>query len=318
MRYIQGQNREQTTLLPPSLDEYVSEDNPVRVIDAFVDTIDMSKLEFSHATPKVMGRTPYNPADILKLYIYGYLHRIRSSRRLEEETYRNIELMWLLRLLHPDFKTIADFRKDNKKALKGVFHEFSLLCRKLNLFGLQLFGIDGSKFAAVNHTNRVYNKSKLDSIIKNIDTRIDEYLKSLEQGDHAEKEISPISPEQIQQSIKELKEKRQSYQTLQQKLEESGETQVALTDPDSRFMRDGHKGRDVCYNVQVAVDHKHKLIAEFEITNDQNDVNQLLPMTTKLKKEYKLECFESIADAGYFNKDAIKQCVDQKIFCYIV
>jgi len=228
-----------------------------------------------------------------------------------------MELMWLIQMIRPDFKTIADFRKDNTKALQGVFRKFSLLCRKLDLFGLQLFGIDGSKFAAVNHTSKVYNQNKLEQLLEKIDARIEEYLSTLEQGDQDEKEISPTSSEQIQRHIQDLKEKRQTYQAIQQTLEESGESQIALTDPDSRFMRDGHKGRDVCYNVQVAVDQKHMLIADFEVTNDLNDVEQLKPMAEKVKEEFSLDDFEVVADAGYFSKDAIKQCTDNHISCYV-
>jgi transposase len=317
MRYIQGHSRDQITFFPASLDEYVSEDNPVRVIDAFVASLELQEMGFSHSSPKVQGRTPYNPADILKLYIYGYLNRIRSSRRLEEETHRNIELMWLMQMLRPDFKTIADFRKDNRKALKGVFRRFSMLCRKLDLFGLQLFGIDGSKFAAVNHTSKVYSKNKLEQLIKDIDARIDDYLSTLEQSDHAEKDIPSNQSKQIQQYLKELKEKRQLCLTMQQTLEESGEPQIALTDPESRLMRDGHNGRDVCYNVQMAVDQKHKLIADFDVTNDLNDLQQLIPMATKIKQSFDLERIDATADAGYFSKDAIKKGADNQMFCYV-
>jgi hypothetical protein len=181
-----------------------------------------------------------------------------------------------------------------------------MLCRKLDLFGLQLFGIDGSKFTAVNHTSKVYDKNKLEQLIKGIDARIDDYLSTLEQSDHAEKDIPSNHSKQIQQCVKQLKEKRQLYHTLQQTLQESGEPQIALTDPESRLMRDGHNGRDVCYNVQMAVDQKRKLIAEFDVTNDLNDLQQLIPMATNIKQSFDLEHVDATADAGYFSKHAIK------------
>ena len=165
MRYIQGHNRQQQTFLPVSVDEYITEDNPVRVIDAFVESLDLVGIGFKYSESKETGRPPFNPADLLKLYLYGYLNRIRTSRRLELETHRNMELMWLMQMLRPDFKTIADFRKDNKKALKNGCREFTLLCKKLGLFRLELFGIDGSKFIAVNHSSKVYTKNKVKCIV---------------------------------------------------------------------------------------------------------------------------------------------------------
>lgn len=188
MRYIQGQNRDQSTLFPSVLDDYISDDNPVRFIDAFVNELDLVEIGYTYSEPKETGRKPYNPGDMLKLYLYGYLNRIRSSRRLEAETHKNVELMWLLRMLRPDFKTIADFRKDNKKAIKKTCREFTLLCRKLDLFGLQLFGIDGSKFSAVNHNHKAFTKDKLKILIEKIDKKIEEYFKTLEKSDDDERD----------------------------------------------------------------------------------------------------------------------------------
>ncbi len=225
--------------------------------------------------------------------------------------------MWLLRMLRPDFKTIADFRKDNKEAIKKVYREFTLLCRKLGLFGLQLFGIDGSKFAAVNHNHKAFTKDKLKRLLNKIDEKIDDYFKILEQGDDDEKEIEKPTADQIKQKIKDLKERKQTYQSYQEQLEKSKESQIALTDPDSRLMRTGHNGRDVCYNVQFAIDNKFKLIAAFDVTNDENDMHQLSNMTETVKETFDLEKFKSVADVGYFEKSEIKKCHDNGIECFV-
>lgn len=242
------------------VDDYITEDNPIRFIDYFVDNhIDFVKLDFTYSEPKITGRLPYSPADMLKLYIYGYLNRIRSSRRLEAETHRNLELMWLIRGLKPDFQTLADFRKNNKKAIREVCRTFTLLCRDLGLFDLEFFGIDGSKFAAVAHTSKAFTKEKLKELICDIDQQVDGFLETIEQQDADEQDVTKPNAEQLQQKIDTLKESRQVYETYQKMLEESGETQIVVTEPDSRLMRTGHKDRDVCYNVQIAVDKKHKL-----------------------------------------------------------
>jgi transposase len=318
MGYIQGENRDQATMFPPVLDEYIGEDNQVRFIDAFVDhQIDMSDLGFRYSEVKETGRRPYNPADNLKLYIYGYLNRIRSSRRLETETYKNIELMWLIRRLHPDHKTIADFRRDNRKALREVCRKFSLYCYRLGLFRLEFFAVDGSKFAAVNHNSRVYNKEKLAELIKRIDVHIDEYLQTLDKSDEEEKEIDRPTAEDMDRKIGELKERRNLYESYQQELESSGETQIAVTDSDSRMMRTGNQGFDASYNVQAVVDYKHNLLVEYEATNHVNDLGLLSEMVGKVKTAYDLESFSVAADAGYFDKDEIKACIDEKAECYV-
>jgi len=317
MRYVQGENRDQATLLPPTLDDYVTDDNPVRFIDAFVDELNLVELGYTYSEPKETGRKPYNPADMLKLYLYGYLNRIRSSRRLEAETHKNIELMWLLRMLRPDFKTIADFRKDNKKSIKKTCREFTLLCRKLGLFGLQLFAIDGSKFEAVNHNHKAFTKNKLEKLVERIDEKIDNYLKTLEQSDADEKEIEKPTADYIEEKIKGLKERKQTYQSYQKKLEESKESQIVLTDPTSRLMRTGHNGRDVCYNVQFAIDNKFKLIGEHDVTSDENDMHQLSNICGKVKSTFDLEKYQAITDTGYFEKDEIKKCHDEGIECFV-
>ena len=317
MRYVQGQNREQTTLFPSTVDDYITDDNPVRFIDAFVADLDLVELGCTYSQPKETGRKAYNPADMLKLYLYGYLNRIRSSRRLEAETHKNVELMWLLRMLRPDFKTIADFRKDNKKAIKNVCREFTLLCRKLDLFGLELFGIDGSKFSAVNHNQKAFTKEKLKKLLERIDKKIDDYVNTLEQGDEAEKQIEKPAADQIEQNIKDLKERKHRYQSYQKQLDETEESQIVLTDPTSRLMRTGHDGRDVCYNAQFAIDNKFKLIGAHAVTSDGNDMHQLSNMCDKIKTTFGLQKFKAAADTGYFQRDEIKKCHDNGVDCYV-
>ena len=214
---------------------------------------------FQKAIPKDTGRPPYDPGDLLRLYVYGYLNRTRSSRRLETEAGRNVEVMWLMRKLRPDFKTIADFRKDNAPGVKKVCREFTLWCKRLELFGGELVAIDGSKFGAVNSPKRNFTEKKLRRMIKEIDGKIDQYLKQLDQHDKQEAGQRGVSPEQLKEKIEQYKQRRAQYEQLKTDLEGRGESQISLTDPQSRLMRVGH-GVEVSYNVQIVVDHKHKLV----------------------------------------------------------
>jgi transposase len=316
MGYISGMNREQVLLFPESVDEYIEENNPVRFIDAYVDSLDLTILGFTHTVPKETGRPGYAPADILKLYIYGYLHKIRSSRKLEQETHRNVELMWLLRKLKPDFKTIADFRKDNAGALKGVCREFTLLCKKLDLFGRELIAIDGSKFKAVNSKDCNFTESKLKQLLKYINEKIDTYLKELDQQDSLESSVRTPTADELKGKIAQRQSRRQHYEDLLQQLDVSGASQISLTDPDSRSMKTKH-GTDVCYNVQVAVDHQHKLIVEHEVTNDVTDQDQLAAMATRAKDTLDTDRVDALADMGYYNGDEVKKCLDEGIVPYI-
>jgi len=269
MAYIAGTDRTQAVLLPEVLDDYVGADNPVRFLDSFVAQLDLAALGFQRAVPAETGRPGYAPGDLLRLYLYGYLHRIRSSRRLEQETHRNVELMWLLRRLTPDFKTIADFRRDHPGALKGVGREFVLLCRRLDLFGGELLAIDGSKFRAVNARDRSYTPARLAMLQRDIDRTITRYLREIERQDAAETGTEGPTTEALREKIA----------ALGQALAASGETAVSLTDADSRPMMSG--GRiEVCYNVQTAVDAKHKLIVAEAVTNAAGDRDQLSPMAT--------------------------------------
>jgi transposase len=314
MRYIQGVERGQTQLLPPSVEEYVAPEAAVRFIDAFVDQLDVEKLGFGRAQPAVTGRPGYDPRDLLKLYVYGYLQRVRSSRRLEAEAARNLEVMWLLGGLRPDFKTIADFRKDHRACFKGVFKEFNLLCRQLELFGAELIAVDGAKFKAVNSPRRHYTGAKLAELVTRIDARIEDYLGRLDAEDAAAAD-TPTAPTQaeLKAKIATLRERREGYVKLQQDLATSGQSEISLTDPDSR----GQKKVVVGYNVQVAVDAKHDLIVEREVVQDQNDLGQLHPMASAAQAALEVEQLSVVADTGYHEAAQLEKCEQAKIETYV-
>ena len=259
MPYIKGECRSQLTLFPESLDDYVTEENPIRVIDAFVEGLDIKSIGFKNHTASKEGRPGYDPRDMLKLYIYGYLNKIRSSRRLQTECSRNIELMWLLGKLVPDFRCIADFRKDNAVALKKVFREFTILCNKLNLIGRELIAIDGSKFKAVNSKDNNYTKDKLADRISWIDEKISEYINRLDENDKSETPISEKNIDDIKAEIDCLEQLKAKYLEYLQELIENKQKQKSVTDPESKLMKNNGK-LDVCYNTQTAVDSKHHII----------------------------------------------------------
>lgn len=312
MGHIEGFPRNQRMLFPDIVDDYIEDNNPVRFIDAFVNSLDLIGLGFKYAEPEPTGRPPYNPSDMLKLYLYGYINRIRSSRGLERETKRNVELMWLLRKLTPDFKTIADFRKDNKKAIKAVCREFIFLCKHLDLFGGEIVAIDGSKFKAVNSKKRNFNERKLEKKIKEIDENIEAYIFDLDKNDREEVSFLGVDGEGLREKIKLLKERKEKYEELLKGLEGSGENQVSLTDPDARAMVNNQK-IEVCYNVQMTVDKKHKLILDYEVTNEVKDSHQLNKMSKRAKKILGVDRLEVLADKGYYDAREIKECVDNGV-----
>ena len=236
MSYVEGESREQRVLFPEALDEYISEDNIVRFIDAFVDGLGIEELGFGGCTLKETGRPPYDPRDLLKLYIYGYLNRIRTGRTLERECHRNVELMWLMRKLGPDFKTITDFRKNNRQAFKGVFRQFVMLCKGLGLVGGELVALDGSKFKAVNSGQRNFSQKKLERRLKELDQKVERYLDEMEQADQSQND-PPVDKEDLKHKIDKLRERKGRYEELLNELNESGQKQVSLTDPDSRAWR---------------------------------------------------------------------------------
>ncbi|MCH7475643.1 MAG: IS1182 family transposase [Gemmatimonadetes bacterium] len=309
MDYVSGVDREQQVLFPEVLDEYVGEENQVRFIDAFVSQLDLEVLGFAHATAPVTGRPPYHPGDLLRLYIYGYLHKIRSSRKLERETHRNVELLWLLRKLQPDHKTIAEFRRTNPKALKRVCREFTVLCKRLDLFAGELIAIDGSKFRAVNSKARNYTRKDLRRLLKAIDRKIGRYLGELDTQDATEAAVASPSRPDLQQQIATLQERQAEYQGLLTDLDEADQEQVSLTDSDSRRMKSGPR-TEVSYNVQTAVEAKHKLIVAHDVTNDGTDHHQLSPMVQAAQEVLQAETLTVVADRGYYNGSEIKACVD--------
>jgi len=308
MSYLRGPDRNQVQLLPPCIEDYVPANAPVRFIDAFVEGLDFQKLEFTHAQPANTGRPPYAPADLLKLYLYGYLNRIRSSRRLEAEAGRNLEVIWLLRGLSPDFKTIADFRKDNRSAFKGVFKQFNLLCRKLDLFGAELVAIDGTKFKALNQIGRYYTPQQLTELISTVEKRIEHYLSELDGQDaQAEGTSGRPSREELNQKIQQLKQQQGCYEQGLKDLQASDQKGIALSDPDSRKMKKKTQYL-IGYNVQVAVDAKHDLIAVQEVTQAAVDRHQLSPMAMAAQQELQASKLQVVADKGYHQADQLQAC----------
>jgi transposase len=308
-RFIESDDRMQGTLFPEYLEDYVSENNPVRVVDVFVEHLDLGKLGFNRAEPAITGRPSYHPSILLKLYIYGYLNRIQSSRRLEKETQRNVELMWLLGRLTPDFKTIARFRKENGKAIRKVCSQFVLLCRQLNLFSEAMVAIDGSKFKAVNNRDRNFTENKIKRRREQIETSIDRYLSALETADLLEPDIAEAKTERLQEKIAKLKQQMEQLETIEAQLQETPDKQISLTDPDARSMATSGRGTGmVGYNVQVAVDTKHHLIVAHEVTNVGHDRNQLTNMAKQAKDAMAKTELSVVADRGYFSSLEILKC----------
>ena len=316
MGYIKGEDRNQIILFPESIDEYVSDNNSIRIIDEYIKQLNLKSLHFKRAATPLMGRPPYHPKDMLKLYLYGYLNRIRSSRRLEQEAIRNLEVIWLIRKLKPDFKTIADFRKDNKKALKKVFRDFTKLCDEWELFGKELIAIDGSKFRACNSKKNNYNTKKLERHLKHLDEKIEGYLQELDDHDQIESSNHQPEAKEITERIQQLKDRKEKYQQYQRKLKQSGENEISTTDPDSRLMTNNNRV-EVSYNVQTTVDAKHKLIADFKVTCKPNDLGQLAPMALRAKRLFGNKTFEVLADKGYYKAQDLQKCTEKGITLYV-
>lgn len=311
MSFIEGEDRNQEQLLPRSVEEYVGADAPVRAIDAFVEGLDWKKLEWPREAAGT-GRPGYDPAVLLKLYVYGYLNRVRSSRRLEAETHRNLEVIWLLGGLRPDHWTIAAFRREHRARFKAVLREFNLLCRKLELFGAELVAIDGAKFKAVNHPRRRATAEQLRELVAGIDASIERYTEQLDQAD-AEQEGAAGAVRGLRAKLAQLRDQAARARELEAVLAESGGSDVALTDPDCREQRKVGMG----YNVQVAVDAKHDLIAAEDVVADQNDLGQLHPMSAAARTELQVERIETVADAGYHAADQLEKCDTANIVTYV-
>ena len=308
MTHISGFERSQILLLPEAVDDYVDADNPVRFIDAFVDELDLSAAGFGRVAAKATGRPGYSPADLLKLYIYGYLNRVRSSRRLEMESHRNIEVIWLLRSLKPDFKTIADFRRDNRAAFRSVFREFVLLCRRLDLYGRELLAVDGTRIKAVNNKDRNFTRNSLQDFICAADERLDDYLRRLDEGDIEEGGTGGgARTKNLAEKIEVLRQKRGRYGAMLAELERTGENQISLTDPDSRAMA-AHTNVGVGYNIQIAVDAKNKMIVEQAVTNQVVDMGLLKETAEPARVILDVENIDVVADRGYFKIEDIEAC----------
>ena len=316
MFHIAGHNRSQALLLPESVDDYVGPENPVRFIDAFVDGLDLAAAGFVRVAPQVTGRPGYAPKDLLKLYVYGYLNRVRSSRQLEAETHRNIEVIWLLRHLKPDFKTIADFRRDNHKAFRPIFRQFVLLCRQLDLFGRELLAVDGTRIKAVNNKDRNFTRASLTKFIEVADAKLDDYLRRLDQSDVSESRTAGSRIKNLAEKIAAVRERRTRCKAMLTELDRTGEDQISLTDPDSRAMA-AHTRVAVGYNVQVAVDAKHKLIVEQQVTNQVVDMGQLTQTAAPAKDVLGVETIAVVADKGYFKIEDIEACEKAGIEPYV-
>jgi len=313
MGYKLGIDRDQGILLPLSVEEYVDQDNPVRVIDAFVDTLDLEEAEFTKSIPADTGCPGYSPGLLLKLYIYGYLNGIRSSRKLENECKRNLEVIWLLNGLKPKFRAIAYFRADNNKAIKNIFRQFVVMMKSWDLIGGDTLGLDGTKFRAVNSKKNNYNQKKIDRHLKYINDKIDQYLKELEKQDNKEK---PDKILEVNQCLEELEERKQKYQELEKQLKETGEGQVSTTDEDARALIIRGQIVEVAYNAQAVVDDKHKLIVNYKNINT-NDRKILSTMATETKEIIEEESFDLLADKGYHNSEELQNCKDEKIKTYV-
>ena len=306
-RFIQGECRTQSTLLPELLDDYISDTNPVRVVDVFVDELDLGKLGFEGVEPAATGRPAYHPASLLKIYIYGYLNRIQSSRRLEKEAQRNVELMWLTGRLMPDFKTIADFRKDNGKAIRSVCRQLVVLCQQLGLFSEALVCVDGSKFKAVNNRDRNFTSAKLQRRMEEIESSISRYLIDLDTADRQEPAVAKLRSERLEDKIIALKAQLKALKAIEIQLEATSDKQISLTDPDARSMKTRGTGI-VGYNVQTAVEAKHHLIVAHEVTNIGSDRDQLSAMAKLARASMGVEELTAIADRGYFKGEEILAC----------
>jgi len=314
-RYIEGVDRGQSTLFPACLEDWVDEANPVRVIDVFVDELDLGGLGFGRAEPEATGRPGYHPSVLLKLYIYGYLNRVQSSRRLEREAGRNVEVMWLTNRLMPDHKTIADFRKDNGAAIRKVCSQFVALCRQLGLFAASGVAVDGSKFKAVNNRDRNFTAAKMQRRMEQIDKSVARYLDQLDSADREEpSQARTTKTARLTEKIAKLKEEMQRLKALEAQRLATPDQQISLTDPDSRSMATSGRGSGVVgYNVQAAVDTKHHLIVAHEVTNVGSDRSQLADISNKAKAELGVERLEVVADRGYFNSEEILACEEAGI-----
>jgi transposase len=314
-RFIEGTDRGQSSLFPDCVEDWVHEDNPVRVIDVFVDELDLAELGFDGIDPEATGRPSYHPSVLLKLYIYGYLNRIQSSRRLEREAGRNVEVMWLTSRLAPDHKTIADFRKDNGRAICLVCARFIALCRTVGLLAEASVVIDGSKFKAVNNRDRNFTRAKMERRMAQIEESVARYLQQLDTADRQEpSEVLKAKTSRLKEKIEKLKEEMHRLEVLNAQMLATSDQQISLTDPDARSMATSGRGSGVVgYNVQIAVETKHHLIITHEVTNVGTDRSQLAHMAKAAKATLQVESLDAVADRGYFSSREILACEEAGI-----
>src|SRR5450432_3238230 len=311
-RFVEGMDRGQSTLFPECMEDWIGQDNPVRVIDVFVDELDLAELGFDGVDPEVTGRPSYHPSVLLKLYIYGYLNRVQSSRRLEREARRNVEVMWLTGRLAPDHKTIADFRKDNGPAIRQVCTRFIALCREMGLLSSASVAIDGSKFKAVNNRDRNFTRAKMERRRAQIEESVTRYLEQLDTADRQEpSETLVLKKTRLKEKLAKLESEMQRLAVIEKQMRASPDQQISLTDPDSRSMATSGRGSGVVgYNVQVAVDTENHLIVTHEVTNVGSDRSQLAKVARQAKAALHTEKLDAVADRGYFNGEEIKACED--------
>jgi len=328
-RFIEGENRFQSTLFPESLEDYIADDNPVRVIDAFVDRLDLKQLGFNRAEPSATGRPAYEPAVMLKIYVYGYLNRLTTTRVLEQETHRNVDLIWLTGRLMPDHKTIGEFRRNNRKAIRRVCAEFVGICRELKLFEQVIVAIDGSKFKAVNSRDKNFTRKSIKRRMKRLQEHIDRYLTILDEADKREPEEHKYTAEELAEKIASMKQQMGRLQVIEEQVQAHPDKQVSLTDPDARSMAKAGGGSTVGYNVQTAVDGENHLIVAHEVTNATTDRSQLAAMaeqakaalseetaaekTDEAKEGEPEEALTVVADAGYYKGEEIVECKNNGI-----
>jgi transposase len=308
-RFVEGEDRKQGVLLPEYLDDYVAENNPVRVIDVFVGELDLSSLGFDGIVPEATGRPGYHPSVLLKIYIYGYLNQVQSSRRLEREAQRNVEMMWLTGRLAPDFKTIADFRKDNGPAIRASCRQFIVLCRQLDLFAHAIVAIDGSRFKAVNTRDKNFTRASIQRRMEQVEASIDRYMSALATADRHEGDVAEAKAVRLKDKIASLKTQMQAFKALEVEVHAAPDQQISLTDPDARAMATNGKGTGmVGYNVQTAVDTMHHLIVAHEVTNVGHDRGQLSTMAKLAKTEMGVDALDVLADRGYFDSEEVLAC----------
>lgn len=316
-KYKEGIDRQQGYIMPPRIDEYVSSDNPVRAIDVYVESLDLAEQGFQNADGELSaGQPAYPPQALMKLYLYGYLNRVRSSRRLEAECQRNLEVIWLIGGMKPSYKTIANFRKDNKKAIQAVNRDFVEVCNELELFGKEVVGIDGSFFRGNVGKKSIYTTKRLQRTLQHIEEDIAKYLQEMEEGDQEDGEPA-LSDPKLAEKLEQLLERQKKRKEQLQELEASEETQIAEVDEDARLMHKRGQGTIAGYNVQTAIDEKYKLMVTGNVVQEGNDEQQLAPMGQAAKETLGLETLTTVQDQGYFNAQQIKTCTECGITPYV-